>query len=487
MKNFKDLKKSDYFLFFSSILLFVAASIYGFIIDVPYIAAAPLLIIFAALSINNFSLLFYFLIASLPISIDVYFGSLSLSTPSEILMLSLTGIIFILLINKRLGIYKYLNNGISILIIIQLLLFTFNIFTSIAPILSLKYLLAKVWFYSALIIAPLIILKSEKDFKKAFWYFYIPLMLTVLYTLFRHALTGFGFEDVNSSARPFYVNHVIYACTLGLALPFAIAAIAWYRNNITLKYLLIGSVLLLIFAIITSYTRTTWLSIFAALAALVFFNTKYLKLVVVAGVFGVATFTYYLLDDNRYMKFAPNYQKTVFNQDDFGKHMEATVELSDISGMERIYRWVAAINLIEHNFWLGTGNNTFYPTYKSYANPAFITYVSDNPEKSSTHNYFLMVFCDQGVFGFIIFSLIYLWSIIKSHSVYRRTSDKFIKTLMTCCFAVLIIFLVHLALGDMVEVDKNGGIFFIVISIIIMYDVKTKQVIDASSSHQKHL
>ena len=481
MKEIRELNKTDYLFFFSSILIFVAASIYGVYIEMPYISAIPVLLIFAAITLNNFSYLFYFLVASLPISIDVFFGSLSLSTPSEALMLTLTAIIVLLIINKRLKLNEYLNNAILILIFLQLLLFTFNIFVSLAPVLSLKYLLAKLWFYTALIIIPLVVLRSEKDFKKTFWYFFVPLMLTVFYTIFNHALTGFGFEDVNSSARPFYVNHVIYACTLGMSLPIVVGAIGWYKENKLVRLILILSVIILLFAIITSYTRTTWLSIIAALAAIVVFNTKYLKLSIFVALIGVATFCYYLVDNNTYMKYAPNYQKTVFNQEDFGKHMEATVEMSDISGMERIYRWVAAVNLIKHNFWFGTGNNTFYPTYKSYANPAFVTYVSDNPEKSSTHNYFLMVFSEQGVFGFIIFSMIYLWSIIKTYSIYRRSNDKFIKTLMTSCFAVLVIFLVHLALGDMVEVDKNGGIFFVIISMIIMFDVKTKKSLIANS------
>lgn len=443
--------------------------------DIPYAIAIPIIVLGLLIAVNNYSIYFYFLLASLPISIDVYFGSLSLSTPSELFMLILSAVVLILLFNNKLRLKEYLNNSLVILLILQVLLFVFNIFISIEPVLSLKYLLAKLWFYLALIVIPLIIFKKEADFKKAFWSFYIPLIATVLYTILRHALTSFGFEDVNSSARPFYVNHVIYACTLGLALPFSVAALGWYKNNYWIRLFLLGTILILLFAIVTSYTRTTWLSVFAAIAALVVFKTKYLKHAIVVALIALVGFCYYLVDNNRYMNYAPNYQQTVFNQDDFGKHMEATVELSDISGMERIYRWVAAVNLIQHHFWLGTGNNTFYPTYKRYANPAFITYVSDNPERSSTHNYFLLVFCDQGVFGFIIFSLIYLIAIVKTHTIYNRTRDKFIRVLMTACFATLVIFLVHLALGDMVEVDKNGGIFLVVLACIIYFDNQTRK------------
>ena len=51
---------------------------------------------------------------------------------------------------------------------------------------------------------------------------------------------------------------------------------------------------------------------------------------------------------------------------------------------------------------------------------------------------------------------------------------------MLTCFVTLVIFLVHLVLGDMVEVDKNGGIFLIVIAILIgtEYHVKQQNQID---------
>ena len=41
-------------------------------------------------------------------------------------------------------------------------------------------------------------------------------MLSVCYTVARHALKSFGFDEINIAARPFYANHVIYACALGI-------------------------------------------------------------------------------------------------------------------------------------------------------------------------------------------------------------------------------------------------------------------------------
>jgi O-antigen ligase len=478
----KLIDKNTYFFFFSSTLLFILLNIIGIWKELPYFNAIPFLILFAILLVKDYRLVFYFLMASLPISIDFFFGSLSLSAPSEPILMLSTGLWIILFINKRTNISKHLSNPILILLLLQLVLFTLNIFVSLDPVLSFKYLLAKIWFFGGFIFLPLIFLKDEKNYKIAFWSFFIPLMLTVFYTIFNHALTGFSFEKVNESARPFYVNHVIYACTLGLSLPFCVAALGWYKNNPFIRMVLFVCILVLIFAIITSYTRTTWLSVLAAIASIVVFNSKFLKLSFAIALIGIVVFCYQLVDQNNYMKYAPNYTNTVFNREDFGKHMEATVELSDVSGMERVYRWVAAINLIQHNFWFGTGNNTFYPTYKEYANPAFITYLSDNPERSSTHNYFLLIFCDQGVFGFLLFIVLYIWAMLKTKTIYLLTKDRFVKTLMTTCFATLVIFLVHLVLGDMVEVDKNGGIFLFILGIIMAMDLKVKSSLETNKA-----
>lgn len=467
MNNLRNIGKNDYYFFFSSVLIFIAVNIIGLWKDIPYVNAIPFIILFGILVIRDYRILFYSLLAALPISIEFFFGSLSLSAPSEPILIFSTGIWIILLINKRTNISQYSNNPLLILLILQLLLFVFNIFISREPLLSFKYLLAKVWFFGGFILLPLLFLKEIKQFKIAFWSFFIPLMITVFYTIINHALTGFSFEEVNQSARPFYANHVIYACTLGLALPFSVAALGWYKEHPLIKLLLVTMILVLVFAIITSYTRTTWLSVVAAIASVFVFKSKFLKLSFVVASIGVVFFCYQLVDQNNYMKYAPNYTNTVFNREDFSKHMEATVELSDVSGMERVYRWVAAINLIQHNFWFGTGNNTFYPTYKEYANPAFITYLSDNPERSSTHNYFLLIFCDQGVFGFLIFIAIYILAMLKTKTIYTLSNSTFIRNLMLTCFATLVIFLVHLVLGDMVEVDKNGGIFLLIIALII--------------------
>jgi O-antigen ligase len=100
------------------------------------------------------------------------------------------------------------------------------------------------------------------------------------------------------------------------------------------------------------------------------------------------------------MDFAPNFERTITHTE-FDNLIEATYKLEDISSMERVYRWMAGIEMIKDRFWFGFGPGTFYSNYKAYSISRFQTYVSDNPDQSGIHNYFLMTWVEQGFIGFI--------------------------------------------------------------------------------------
>lgn len=99
---FKDISAKQLIIFSATIICFVAASLYAIRIDLPYIHFLPLILIGAFIAIKDFSLLFYFLIAALPISFEYQLGGSSLSMPTEPLMIGLLGISIVLFIQNRL-------------------------------------------------------------------------------------------------------------------------------------------------------------------------------------------------------------------------------------------------------------------------------------------------------------------------------------------------------------------------------------------------
>jgi O-antigen ligase len=193
---------------------------------------------------------------------------------------------------------------------------------------------------------------------------------------------------------------------------------------------------------------------------------------------------FWLRSNDRFLHYANDYRTTIFHTN-FEEHLIATYKLKDMSTAERFYRWVAGVRMIKDGWRTGFGPNTFYENYKSYALPAFKTWVSKNEERSTLHNYFLLQLVEQGVIGLLLFlSLIaaMLWYV---QTIYRRTSDRFWKVTMAATASIIIMLCVINFLSDMIETDKVGSVFYLCVAVIIVADRKTRSLSHFSSNIQR--
>jgi O-antigen ligase len=152
--------------------------------------------------------------------------------------------------------------------------------------------------------------------------------------------------------------------------------------------------------------------------------------------------------------------------------MEATYQLKDMSTMERFYRWIAGMRMINEEKLTGFGPNNFNLHYKDYTVAAFKTWVSNNEEKSSVHNYFLLVTIEQGIPGLIIFSLLLLLMFRTALQGYHFFSDRFYKLLSILCAVILSMVVTLNLLSDLIETDKVGSIYFIIMAVLMQLQVK---------------
>ena len=193
--------------------------------------------------------------------------------------------------------------------------------------------------------------------------------------------------------------------------------------------------------------------------------TKVLLLAVALGT--TLTVSYFVIGD-RYMAYAPDYEHTVFNGKNFERHLEATYKFQDVSGMERVYRWVAAARMIGEKPLTGSGAATFYPEYKRYTVKSFRTYVSANPEKSTTHNYFLLQLAEQGIPGFLLFISLIATALLYAESLYHRSQARpEVRRVVLAATLSFVIIVFHLTLNELVEVDKIGPVFFICLALLV--------------------
>ena len=132
--------------------------------------------------------------------------------------------------------------------------------------------------------------------------------------------------------------------------------------------------------------------------------------------------------------------------------------------------------MVDANPLLGVGPNTFYYNYKPYMIPVFKTWVSNNEEHSTVHNYFLLTAIEQGIPGLIFFLLLLGAMIFYAERLYHRLEDKFSKTaVMTCGVMIMMIVTVNF-LSDLVETDKVGSLFFLCLATIVSIDINSRMV-----------
>ena len=440
--------------------------IIGISFDLLWLTAMPFAIIVAYYFLKDYSLPYKLFFLIVPFSVEYYSSSgFGTDLPTEPLMLIMTGFSILLFFSSPSSLIKpkYLTPITGLLMLHLFWMLVTTVFSD-SIFISFKFLLAKIWYVIPFYFLSIHLIRKSEDaikiIKLTFW----PLFLVTLVIIVRHAGFGFSFDSANHVVTPIFRNHVSYASALVLFLPF-IWFIAMTEKGQKMRWIYIVSILVFVIGIYFSYTRAAILS--AVLAAGCYFLIRYrlfFKSVLIALPL-LAGFVYFLIKDNNYVNFAPNFERTVMHSE-FSNLLDATYKLEDISTMERVYRWVAGSQMFLEKPWLGFGPGSFYTFYQHYTVNMFETYVSDNPEHSGIHNYFLMVLVEQGIIGFVIFFGFCLFILYFFEREYHRTINHEDRLLLMAAALCTIIILLTNLINDTLEVDKIGPFFFLSLALL---------------------
>lgn len=463
-----DIEKRSLYLLYGFVACTVLLFAIGVKFDTPIVGFAPLALLVFVWAFANYKSLFFLLVAMLPISVEYYFSdSLATDLPTEPLMIGMMGITLLLLITRHKQFpFQALKQKLFLLLLLHLFWILLCAIQGENFVHSFKVFLSKLWYVTPFSILVLFIIRSEADIRKIFWCLYIPLTLAIVVTLFRHGyFYHFYFEDINRSVGPYFRNHVNYAAMVSIFFPWLWLADKWYPKT-SLKYKLIQfSKLLYVVAIYFSYTRTCMLALLAMIPFYFVIKWDLMKPTLIAVLVVAAMVVANLVKDNHYLKFAPDFKRTIYH-DDFSSHLTSTFAGEDVSSMERVYRWVAAKRMFEDRPWMGVGNGNFYEYYKKYAVAEFETYISDNEERSTVHNYFLLILVEQGAIGLAIFVLLTMYIFLDGNKRYQETKDREKRTILILLQSMVAIY-VNLLLSDMLESDKVGTIYFMIIGLLV--------------------
>jgi len=420
--------------------------------------------------------LFWLMIIVLPLSTELNVtDSLGLDFPDEPLLMLLTGIFIIKWIQQpELFPRSVLQKPLFLILVLHLFWILICCFFSVDPLLSVKYFLAKTWYVIPFVLLPQILLRFQSDFTKLALCLLLPMLFVVLQALLRHSFYDFSFEGVKQVLDPFFRNHVNYSAML-----VCLLVVLWCVRKLTANgqrysgLINIGIILGLV-ALVFSYSRGAWAAlIFGSIAGVIIHYKRMRIFLFMIVILFISTVSWLSINDN-YLRFSPDYQHTIFHSD-FSEHLQATITLKDVSNAERFYRWVAAANMIAEKPFTGFGPNNFYNNYKPYAVNGFKTWVSNNPDHSSVHNYFLLTSLEQGIIGLILFSILLFGMLLKAEQLYHQLQNNFYRSIAITTGIILVMIATVNFLSDLIETDKIGSLFWLSLGIILLLEEKLKE------------
>jgi O-antigen ligase len=443
----------------------------GILTETYFLLAVPFVIMSFIFFTSNLRLLYFILLFFIPLSTEFSVTStLSTDMPDEPLMLLLSGsLVAVLLMRPSFFPNQILKSSLVLLLIVQFGWMLITVIYSSEMLLSIKYMIAKTWFFIAFVLGGLMFLKTKEDYKLASKALIIAMLIPVIGSLIRHAIKGFSFNNINETLSPFFRNHVNYSALLVCLLPILFM---WHHfsSGRTRKWTIV-LILLFLIALFFAYSRGAWLCLLTGALTWYAIKKKFLlSFIIISGIL-IAITLYLLIQNDNYLKFTPDFN-TTRQHTNITEHIEATYELKDMSTMERFYRWIAGIRMVNREKLKGYGPNSFSLNYKEYTVNAFKTWVSSNEEKSTVHNYFLLLAVEQGIPGmslFIILLLAMFWIAVKA---YHTLDDPFEKALAMLSGVILSMIVTLNLLSDLIETDKIGSLFFILTGIFIQLQVK---------------
>jgi O-antigen ligase len=470
-------RSNFYFIFLAGIfLLFISAAAAT---SLYWIAVIPFGILFFYFSWQQFPFVFFLLIFSLPWSVEFNFNSsLGTDLPDEPLMW-LVSVLFIARFFFQPGerSVKW-RHPLVILLLFYLGWAIVTVIFSSDWLVSFKFLLAKSWYITAFVFAPLLIFKNRISIQTAGLTFLVSILIIVVIILYRHSIYGFKFANINETVSPFFRNHVNYSAMLVCAVPVLIAA---YYLNKKLQPFTFFALIIVSTALFFSYSRGAWLALIIGLLSYWLIRNQKLLFAFIIGVIVILASAFWISRNDRYLDYANDYRTTIFHKN-FEEHLIATYKLKDVSTAERFNRWIAGVRMIKDNWLTGYGPNTFYNNYKPYTIPAFRTWVSDNKDHSTVHNYFLLTAIEQGLPG-LLFTLLLAGALLfYSEKLYYRIGDKFYKTVAITCGVIVTMILTVNFLSDLIETDKVGSLFFLCLATLVTIDINTRDEIKQVNS-----
>lgn len=435
--------------------LFVAVGLFFVVKKNTYLFFA-LPVVLGVLLLYVFSLdkVLLLTVFSVPLSVDlkVFDSGLAISLPAEPLLMG----ILVLFSAKMLYDGKYdrriSRHPIAIVTYCMLAWMLVTTITSEMPLVSIKFLLSKLWFIVPAFFLCAIFFKNPKNIHKFIWFYIAALCIVCIYTIIHHAQYGFDGNAAHWVMSPFYNDHTAYGAALAIYLILALTYAFLPGVNKNRRLLVISVIALLSIALILSQSRAAWVSMIAALGVLicVLLKIKFrwiaTTVVVLFGLF--FAFQHQIIDT-----LEKNKQDA---SGDLVENIQSITNIStDASNLERINRWQSAFRLFSDRPVFGWGPGTYQFVYAPYQMSKEKTIISTNAgDGGNAHSEYFGPLAEQGIVGSLLVVVLVIVTVYCGLKTYIRCKNKSAKILVLGATLAFISYFVHGFLNNFLDTDK---------------------------------
>ena len=450
--------------------------------DSLIINALPALLAVFLLVIFSFDKLIYLVVFFAPLSLplsEVMPGlSFDMFLPTEPILFGLLILFLLKIIHERNFDRDILTHPVSLAIYINLIWILLTSLTSTMPVVSIKFLLARIWFVVCLYLLTAKIFKGGKKMEQYVWLYIIAFLVVIFYATYRH--WGYGLWDKQAAhyvVSPFYNDHTSYGAAIAMYLPFAMlfAFSKQYSKKIRNAALVVLGILFMAF--ILSYSRAAWVSMIAALVVWVIiklrirFQPIFITAIIVIAL--VLSFQQQIV-----MHLERNSDESSSN---LTEHFSSISNISsDASNLERLNRWGCAIRMFKEKPVFGFGPGTYMFQYAPFQLKKERTIISTNAgDGGNAHSEYLGPLSESGVLGLVTFLVILITVLYTGIHAYTRLKDPRLKGIVLAAIIGLVTYYVHGFLNNFLDTDKLSVPFWGFTAMIVAADIYSRREVKA--------
>ncbi len=450
---------------------FILVNTYLIYKEMYWAIAIPILIITLFYFIFSFDKVLLLIIFITPFSVKLKDAGLNVgvSLPAEPLMLAVL-LIFLL---KIMFDYQYdrkiLRHVVAIAILLNLLWIFITSVTSQIPVVSFKFFVARLWFVIPMFFVLLLYLKNYENIRRIWWYYATAFVLVIFYTITNHYLHGFAPKSNTWVMDPFFNDHTAYGAALCMFIPLFGGFVFNRAYKLQTRAMALIFFLIMVLALILSFSRAAWVSLAVALPFMVVLYFKirfrYILLSVILF-FGLI----YVLRFEILNYLAKNEQDSSAH---FIEHVRSITNITtDASNLERVNRWQSAFRMFDQRPVFGYGPGTYQFLYAPYQRARDRTIITTNfGDVGNAHSEYIGPLAESGLLGMLTFVFVAVSAIATGVRVYRRTTEREIKIFVLGLTTGLITYLAHGLLNNFLDTDKLSVPFWGFVATLVALDL----------------